>query len=105
MAPNEKLKAVIAYITFVGLIIAITMNKDERHDFSTWHIKNMFGLTLILFTSFVMSYQEYLLFLGRILFLGSLFFWLVSFIMAITNRKTGIPFLSGKFQTWFKFLN
>ncbi len=105
MTPPGKSKAVIAYITFVGLLIAISMNKDERHDFASWHIKNMFGLVIILFASFVMSYQEYLLFPGRILFFGSMVFWLFSFIMAISNRKGGIPFLSEKFQAWFTFLN
>jgi hypothetical protein len=105
MTPPGKIKAVIAYITFVGLLIAMTMNKDERHDFATWHIKNMFGICIIFFASFAMSYQEYLLWPGSVLFYGSMLFWLFSFIMAIANKKTGIPYLSDKFQKWFTFLN
>ncbi|NNJ81721.1 MAG: hypothetical protein HKP11_05960, partial [Flavobacteriaceae bacterium] len=93
MTPPGKSKAIIAYITIVGLLIAISMNKDEPHDFATWHIKNMFGLTLMFFISVAMSYQEYLLFPGRIFFFGSMFFWLFSLVMAIANKKVGIPFL------------
>lgn len=105
MVPPGKSKAIAAYITFIGLLIAISMNKDEPHDFAGWHIKNMFGLTLIFFVSFAMSYQEYLLIPGRVLFFGSVFFWFFSFIGTLMNKKLGIPFLSGKFQTWFTFLN
>jgi hypothetical protein len=105
MTPPGKSKAITAYITIVGLLIAISMNKDEPHEFASWHIKNMFGLTLMFFASVAMSYQEYLLFIGRILFFGSMFFWLFSLIMAIANKKAGIPFLSDKFDNWFTFLN
>jgi len=105
MTPQGKSKAIIAYITVVGLLIAISMNKDEPHEFATWHIKNMFGLTLMFFVSVVMSYQEYLLLLGSIFFYGSALFWLFSFIMALANRKVGIPYLSNKFDQWFTFLN
>jgi hypothetical protein len=105
MTPPGKSKAVIAYITIIGLLIAISMNKDEPHEFASWHIKNMFGLTLMFFVSVAMSYQEYLLFAGRIFFFGSMFFWLFSLIMAISNKKVGIPFLSDKFDNWFTFLN
>ena len=39
--PPGKNKAIIAYITFIGMLIAISMNRDEKHEFATWHIKNM----------------------------------------------------------------
>ena len=105
MAPPGKSKAITAYITIVGLLIAISMNKDEPHEFASWHIKNMFGLTFMLFVSVAMSYQPYLIWLGAIFFYGSMLFWLISLIMAILNRKSGIPWLSDKFDAWFKFLN
>lgn len=105
MTPPGKMKAVIAYFTLVGLLIAITMNKDENDDFALWHIKNMFGLCLIIFVSFVLSYQEYLLYFGSVLFYGSILFWFYSLIMAVINKQSGIPYLSQKFQKWFTFLN
>jgi hypothetical protein len=105
MTPPGKSKAVIAYITIIGLMIAISMNKDESHEFASWHIKNMFGLTLMFFVSVAMSYQEYLLFVGRIFFFGSMFFWLFSMVMALLNKKVGIPLLSDKFDSWFTYLN
>ncbi len=105
MTPPGKSKAIIAYMTIVGLLIAISMNKDESHEFASWHIKNMFGLTIMFFVSVAMSYQEYLIFAGRVFFFGSMFFWLFSIVMALLNKKVGIPLLSDKFNNWFTFLN
>lgn len=101
--PGKK-KAIIAYITFVGMFIAYFMNRDEPHEFARWHIKNMFGLTMILLVSQVTQAYIHLLF-GEILWLFWLVFTLFSLIMAITNQKIGIPYLSDKFQEWFTFLD
>lgn len=105
MAPRGKTKAVLSYLTPLGLLIAISMNKDENDEFALWHIKNMTGLSMLLFVSFAMSYQEYLILPGSILFYGSIIFWVYSLIMAMANKKSGIPYLSGKFQKWFIFLD
>ncbi|MDT0554930.1 hypothetical protein [Patiriisocius hiemis] len=104
MVPQGKNKAVIAYLTLIGFFIAVSMNKDEKHEFATWHIKNMFGLLLLLFVSLVFQYQISLLF-GDILWGISALSWLFSLIMAITNKKIGLPYLSEKFQDWFTFLD
>lgn len=102
--PPGKNKAIIAYITFVGMLIAYFMNRDEPHEFARWHIKNMCGLTLILLVSQVMQEYIHSLF-GFILWLFWLVFTLFSLFMAITNKKIGIPYLSEKFQEWFTFLD
>lgn len=104
MLPQGKNKAIIAYLTFIGFFIAVSMNKDEKHEFATWHIKNMFGLLLLLFVSLVFQYKISLLF-GDILWGIAALSWLFSLIMSITNKKIGIPYLSEKFQDWFTFLD
>ena len=50
-SPAGKSTALIAYAPFVGFLIAYFINRDENHEFATWHIKNMFGL-FILFVVF-----------------------------------------------------
>lgn len=99
--PSGKTKAVIAYLTFVGMLIAYFMNREEKHDFATWHIKNMFGLVIIL--AFAVAFQEYAF--GFYIYWTSVLLWLFSILMALSNKKKGIPFLSEKFQTWFTFLD
>lgn len=99
--PSGKTKAIIAYLTFVGLLIAYFMNKDDRHEFATWHIKNMFGLVILLF--FAVALQNYAF--GVYIYWTSVLLWAISLVFALLNKKQGIPFLSEKFQAWFTFLN
>ncbi len=102
--PLGKNIAIIAYITFIGTIIAYIMNTDKKHEFAKFHIKNMFGLILLLFFSQVTQASVNLL-LGEILFVIAFFLWAYSIIMAITNQKKGVPIVDEKFQEWFKFLD
>ena len=97
-------KAIIAYLTFVGLIIAFFLNKDEKNEFVTWHIKNMFGLVIILLVSQV-TQANIDLYLGEVLHWVAFAMWVFSLIKAVQNKKEGIPRLSEKFQEWFTFLD
>jgi len=99
--PSGKTKAIIAYLTFVGLLIAYFMNKDDRHEFATWHIKNMFGLVVLLFIA--VAFQNYAF--GAYIYWTAVLLWAISLVSALLNKKQGIPFLSEKFQSWFTFLN
>lgn len=104
MNPSGRNKAIIAYLTFIGMLIAYSMNRDSKDPFATWHIKNMFGLVLGQFAFLILdNYLSETMYaiVYALLFLG----WLYSIIMAITNQKKGIPVLSEKFQEWFSFLN
>ncbi|MDC8003972.1 hypothetical protein POV27_07900 [Aureisphaera galaxeae] len=94
-------KAIIAYCTFIGMIIAYFLNKDDKHEFATWHIKNMFGLVILLFASVALQGYEF----GFYVYWTAVCLWLFCFLMAIFKQKVGIPFLSEKFQSWFRFLD
>ncbi|MBX2829284.1 MAG: hypothetical protein KTR22_14050 [Flavobacteriaceae bacterium] len=95
-------KAIVAYCTFIGLIIAYFLNKDnDRDEFAAWHIKNMFGLVILLFAA--VALQSYAI--GFYVYWTTACLWLFCLLMAIFKRKVGIPFLSEKFQTWFRFLD
>jgi len=102
--PSGKNIALIAYAPFVGFFIAFFMNKEEKHPFATWHIKNMFGIFLLFLVSTVIQSQiDYLV--GDVIWLITFLLWIFSFIMALSNKKQAIPFLSDKFQEWFTFLD
>ena len=42
--PEGKNLAIVAYITFIGMFIAYSINRDKKQAFVTAHIKNMCGL-------------------------------------------------------------
>ncbi|HBL80817.1 hypothetical protein [Aequorivita vladivostokensis] len=102
--PAGRTTALIAYAPFVGFMIAFFINRDENHDFATWHIKNMFGITLMFIVSLVIQSQIDVT-AGDIIWLICFIVWLYCWAMAYFNKKKGIPFLSEKFQEWFTFLN
>lgn len=101
--PPGKSKAIIAYLTFIGMLIAYFMNREDKHPFASWHIKNMFGLVILLFISQVV--QAYYLFPGEVIWWIAFLGWIYSLVMAITNQEKAIPYFSNKFQDWFKFLD
>ncbi len=35
---EDKTIAVIAYLTFIGLIIAFVMNNDKKYEFASFHM-------------------------------------------------------------------
>ncbi|MGJ8665922.1 MAG: hypothetical protein ACSHW7_06140 [Patiriisocius sp.] len=102
--PDGKKKAIIAYMTFIGMLIAFYMNREEKDEFATIHIKNMFGLFILLICSQVIAASVNPLF-GDILWWLAFGLWIYSIITVLQNRKPAIPYLSEKFQQWFVFLN
>ncbi|MAN59778.1 MAG: hypothetical protein CMC08_08090 [Flavobacteriaceae bacterium] len=99
--PQGKGIAITAYLTFIGLIIAYFLNRDQKSPFATWHIKNMFGLFLLLICAIALQDSP----IGFYIYWATFASWLFSLIMAVANQKIGIPVLSDKFQEWFTFLN
>ncbi len=99
-----KSTAMLAYIPFVGFMIAFFVNREERHSLATWHIKNAFGLFILFVVAMVIMNEVHLL-AGDILWLLTLFLWIYSFVMATKYREIGVPGLSDKFQRWFTFLD
>lgn len=104
MKPPGKSTALLAYIPFVGFMIAYFVNREDNHPFATWHIKNMFGLFLMFVVSMVIMNEIHSL-TGDILWLLTFVLWIFSFIMALRNKEKSIPVLSEKFQDWFTFLD
>ncbi|MCG2418982.1 hypothetical protein K8089_08095 [Aequorivita sp. F47161] len=103
-SPPGKSSALIAYAPFVGFLIAYFINRDNNHEFATWHIKNMFGLFLLFIVSMVVQTQIDFT-AGDALWFISFIFWVYSWVMAFLNQRRGIPYLSEKFQEWFTFLS
>ena len=89
-SPSPKAIAIIAYITFIGTLIAYFMNREERHEFASKHIQNMFGLLILLLCSQV-AYKYMGLLLGDILWYSSFAGWAFSLVTAIMEQEPSIP--------------
>lgn len=101
---NEgKNTAMIAYLTFIGLIIAFVMNNENKNEFATYHIRQSLGLVCV---GIVIGIVGMIPILGWIVsILGSLaliYLWIVGIMNAINQKKQPVPWIGDKFEEWFK---
>lgn len=97
-----KTGAIIAYFTFVGLLIALTMNADNRNEFTAFHIRQSLGLNIlfILLGSLVTGFDTWLISAPFYVIFSIL--WFFAFINMLQNRRQLIPFIGTYCQKWFK---
>lgn len=98
-----KTTAIIAYITFIGLIIAFVMNNEKKNAFASYHIRQSLGLAL---TALALSLINIIPVLGWIIsFLGFfliVYLWIMGLINAINLKENPLPLLGEKYEKWFK---
>lgn len=104
VSKEGRTTAIIAYMTIVGALIAITMNLEPGHSFARFHTRQAFGLHLTflgiaLFLSvWFNKYAWYGLYLGYIVY------WFYGFLGALANKENAVPVLGPYFQKWFTFI-
>jgi len=100
---DPKTIAIIAYITIIGLVIAFLLNKDKKHEFSSYHIRQSMGLVLCGVALFIFGMIPILGWL--VSFLGSfllLILWVLGLLSAVNNEIKPVPVLGKYFDEWFK---
>lgn len=103
---DGKTIAIIAYITVIGLIIAIILNNDKKNVFSAFHIKQALGIGL---ASLVIGIVNVIPYIGWLAFaVGSLLLlimWITGFLNALNGRMKPVPILGRQFAEWFRGIN
>lgn len=98
---RSKGLAILAYFTFVGLIIAFIMNLEKRDRYIFFHIRQMLGLILMLIVSNVTeAYVNSLI--GSALWVITFICWLYGLTSAIKGKSSEIPIVGQYFQSWFE---
>lgn len=100
---NERTIAIIAYMTFVGWIIALIMNNDKKNAFASFHIRQMLGICCLAFGFGILSLIPFLgWFIYVIGMIFSVLLWLIGLIGALNNKQKPILLVGDTFQEWFK---
>ncbi|MCP4974945.1 MAG: hypothetical protein GY931_02170 [Maribacter sp.] len=100
-----KTTAIVAYLTIIGALIAITMNMEPKNEFARFHIRQAFGLHLMFHAFALFSsvwFNEYALY-G--LYLCYFILWLYGFLGALSDKKQMVPMIGDYFQKWFTFIS
>jgi len=100
-----KTIAIIAYITIIGLIIALVMNNEKKNDFASYHIKQSLGIGL---TGLALSLINIIPILGWLIsilgFFVIVYMWIMSLMNALNLKEKPAPILGKKYCKWFENL-
>ena len=100
-----KTAAIVAYLTMVGALIAISMNSDPKNEFARFHTRQAFGLHLVFlgFAIFLSNWYNEYAWYG--LYVFYIVLWFYGFLGALNNKKQEVPVLGAYFQKWFTFIS
>lgn len=100
---NEgKTASIISCFWVRRLIIAFIMNTSKKNSFTSFHIRQMIGLSIASVLNGWVIYE----FLGATAgaFVGFILFilWVIGLIGAIKGEEKMVPVIGEQFQNWFK---
>ncbi|MEI7508396.1 MAG: hypothetical protein WCJ62_02920 [Flavobacterium sp.] len=96
-----KPAAITSYILIVGVLIALSMNSENKNSFASFHIRQGLGLTLTFITLGVsISYFESIMIAAPMwIFISVLTIY--GIFTAAKGEITPLPLLGKWFQKWF----
>lgn len=96
--------AIVAYLTLLGCIIALSMNADPKHAFARFHTKQAFGLHIILLGGSLFLSQWFNVYAWYGLYIFYIVLWFYGFMAALNNKELEVPVIGKYFQKWFTFI-
>lgn len=99
-----KTTAIVAYLTPIGALIAITMNMEPKNEFARFHTRQAFGLHILFIAFGILSSTYGNLYSASGLFLCYTILWGYGFIGVLSSKKQSVPMLGPYFQKWFTFI-
>lgn len=95
---DGKTKAIIAHLWWIGWVIALVVNMNEKDEITSFYIRQLLGLFL---ASLVLLFIPVL---GWLLNIVLFVFWIISLIGAVNGEMKEVPLLGKYFQEWFRGL-
>ena len=97
MTKNDKLVAILSYITIIGWIIAFFLNRSNKSDLGRFHLRQALLLIIAgLIVAFIPTFVSWIL---QILIFV---LWILGLVYAIQGKKKEIPLVGHLAQDWFK---
>ena len=97
-----KTAAITSYILIVGVLIAMSMNGEEKNSFASFHIRQALGisLTFISLGLIISNFNSLMIAAPMWIFVSIL--WAYGIVSAIKGETKPLPLLGNYFQKWFK---
>ncbi len=95
---DGKTKAIVAHLFWIGWIIALVLNSNDKDEFASFYIRQNLGLML------AGTILTLIPVIGIFIAIVVLVFWIMSLIASIQGEKKETPYVGAYFQDWFKML-
>ena len=95
-----KSTAITSYILIVGVLIALSMNSENKNQFASFHIRQGLGLTLTFISLglIISNFDSLLISFPMWIFISVL--WGYGIFTAIKGETKPMPLLGTYFQKW-----
>lgn len=99
-----KTAAITSYILIVGVLIAISMNSENKNSFASFHIRQALGLTITFLSLglIVSNFNSFMISGTMWVFVSVL--WSYGIFTAIKGEMKPLPLLGSLFQKVFHFI-
>jgi len=100
-----KTAAITSYILIIGVLIAMSMNSENKNSFASFHIRQALGLSLTFISLglIISNFDSPMISISMWVFLSVL--WTYGIFSAINGETKPIPLLGNYFQKWFKSIS
>ena len=97
-----KTAAITSYILGIGVLIAMSMNSEDKNEFASFHIRQGLGITLTFISLglIISNFDSLMISAPMWIFVSVL--WSYGIFSAIKGESKPIPLLGEYFQKWLK---
>ena len=99
-----KSAAITSYILIVGILIAISMNSENKNSFASFHIRQALGLTITFLSLGLIVSNFDSLMISATMWIFVSILWTYGFFTAIKGDMKPLPLLGNLFQKAFHFI-
>ncbi len=100
-----KTAAITSYILFVGVLIAMSMNSENKNSFASFHIRQALGISLTFISLGLIISNFDSLMISAPMWISVSVLWSYGIFSAINGTTKPIPLLGNYFQKWFKSIS
>lgn len=99
-----KMTAIVSYILIVGVLIAMSMNSENKNSFASFHIRQSLGLSIMFIGLglLISNFSNPMITFSMWIFMSIL--WCYGIITAIKGQTIAVPLVGPLFQKLFKNL-
>ena len=102
---DPKVVAILSYVFYLGWLVALILNSNDRSSLGSFHIRQTLGIYLLSAAStFVMIIPILGWIIGIVGYVLVFLFWFIGLMGAIKGEETLVPVLGEQFQEWFRSL-